>query len=71
VVGHRTRPQSSPTDARSRGSLSRDLAARSESWRLVERYVERYPDDWRLVFRRGDEVLEVSVPEEVWRAFDA
>lgn len=42
----------------------------AESWRLVERYCERYPSDWRLVFKRGDEVLEVSVPEEVWRAFD-
>jgi hypothetical protein len=42
-----------------------------ESWMLVERYCERYPSDWRLVFKRGDEVLEVSVPEEVWRAFDS
>lgn len=41
-----------------------------EQWRLAERYVERYPDDWRLLFRRGDEVLEVAVPEDVWRAFD-
>ena len=40
-------------------------------WMLVERYVEHYPDDWRLVFRRGDMTMEVSVPEEVWRAFDS
>lgn len=33
--------------------------------------VSHYPSDWRLVFKRGDETLEVSVPEEVWRAFDA
>lgn len=46
------------------------LAARSESWVLVERYVERYPHDWRLVFRRDETTLDVSVPEEVWRAFD-
>lgn len=39
-------------------------------WMLVERYVEHYPDDWRLVFRRGEEILEVTVPEDVWRAFD-
>lgn len=42
----------------------------AEQWRLVERYVKHYPDDWRLVFRRGDTVLEVTVPEDVWRAFD-
>ena len=41
------------------------------TWLLVERYCERYPSDWRLVFKRGGEVLEVSVPEDVWRAFDA
>lgn len=39
-------------------------------WTLVERYVADYPHDWRMVFKQGDEVLEVSVPEEVWRAFD-
>lgn len=42
-----------------------------EGWRLVERYCERYPSDWRLVFRRDDGcTLEISVAEEVWRAFD-
>lgn len=41
-----------------------------ESWRLVERYTESWPDDWRLVFRRGDDVVELSVTEEQWRAFD-
>lgn len=52
--------------------MSRMRAAlrRSENWMLVERYVEHYPDDWRLVFCRGDQVLEVTVPEAVWRAFD-
>lgn len=40
-------------------------------WMLVERYVKHYPTGWQLVFRRGDEVLEVSVDEEVWRAFDS
>ena len=45
--------------------------AERDPWSLIERWCERYPHDWRLLFRRGDEVLEVSVPEEVWRAFDA
>jgi hypothetical protein len=49
---------------------SHDATSRKESWVLVERYVARYPHDWRLVFKRDDEVLEVAVPEEVWRAFD-
>jgi hypothetical protein len=65
-----------------------DAATRAETpqvevewrpWVLIERYVESYPDDFRLVFRRirnveadsDPQVLEVSVPEEVWRAFDA
>lgn len=42
-----------------------------ETWRLVEREVEHYPDNWRLVFKRGGEIREVSVPEAVWRAFDS
>lgn len=45
---------------------------KTQPWHLVERYVESYvAGDFRCIFRRGDEVLEVSVPEEVWRAFDA
>lgn len=42
-------------------------------WTLVERYCEHFPDDWRLIFNRADteQTIEVSVPEEVWRAFDA
>lgn len=64
------------SDARCSDTFSPEDTAESiwrteESWRLVERYCERYPSDWRLVFRRDDEVLEVQVPEEVWRAFDA
>ena len=51
-------------------TASRVATRRSESWVLVERYVAHYPHDWRLVFRRGNEQLEVPVPEEVWRAFD-
>lgn len=50
-------------------SRTRGATRGLEQWRLVERYVERFPDDWRLLFRRGDEVLEVTVPEDVWRAF--
>jgi hypothetical protein len=41
-----------------------------ESWRLVERYVEQYPDDWRLVFQKGDAIVELNVTEEQWRAFE-
>lgn len=39
-------------------------------WVLVERWCEHYPDDWRLLFKRDETTLEVSVPEDVWRAFD-
>lgn len=42
----------------------------NEGWILAERYVRRYPYNWVLIFKRKEEVLEISVPEEVWRAFD-
>jgi hypothetical protein len=51
-------------------SESRRVTSRAEKWELVERWVEHYPDDWRLLFKRGQETLEVQVPEDVWRAFD-
>lgn len=46
------------------------LPPETPPWCLVERYVAHYPGDWRLVFRRGEAVIDVPVPEEVWRAFD-
>jgi hypothetical protein len=47
------------------------LAHSNENWVLVERYVNTYsPPDFRLVFKREQSVLEIIVPEEVWRAFD-
>jgi hypothetical protein len=51
-------------------SESRRTTSRAENWELIERWVERYPDDWRLLFKRDQERLEVKVPEDVWRAFD-
>jgi hypothetical protein len=41
-----------------------------KGWELVERWCEHFPDDWRLLFERDGTTLEVSVPEDVWRAFD-
>lgn len=46
------------------------LSIKGENWLLIERYVRRYPYDWAMVFKRGEELLEISVPEEAWRAFD-
>ncbi len=44
---------------------------RGDGWTLIERWCETYPSDWRLYFERPDgATLEVSVSEEVWRAFD-
>jgi hypothetical protein len=51
-------------------SESRRATSRAEKWELIERWCEHYPDDWRLLFQRDRETLEVSVPEDVWRAFD-
>lgn len=49
-----------------------NLSFKNENWILIERYVAKYPSDWRLVFKKGDTslVIDVQVPEEVWRAFD-
>src|SRR4051794_19771206 len=47
------------------------LAHSNEYWVLIERYVNTYsPPDFRLVFRRDQTILNVTVPEDVWRAFD-
>ena len=55
------------------GTESLPAARRSQAkpmWTLVERFLEHYPDDWRLVFKRGDKLVEIVVDEETWRAFD-
>lgn len=42
-----------------------------QAWVLVERYCENFAqNDWRVVLRRGDETLEFSVDEIVYRAFE-
>lgn len=37
-------------------------------WTLVERYCSYR--EYVLVFRRGNETLEVNVAEHVWKSFD-
>lgn len=47
------------------------LGHSNEGWVLVERYVNTFnPPDFRLVFKREDVILQITVPEEAWRAFD-
>lgn len=41
-----------------------------EGWLLIERYVNPYPYTWFLVFKRGETILKIQVPERIWRAFD-
>ena len=59
------------TDVTMYGGVNAHRETEPQTWRLVERYVANYPDDWRCVFRRGNELIEISVPEDVWRAFGA
>jgi hypothetical protein len=47
------------------------LAHSNENWVLVERYVTTFnPPNFLLVFKRGETVLEMTVPQDVWYAFD-
>jgi hypothetical protein len=63
---------SGPSTTQADGSLFQPGNKPSDAtgWVLIERWCEHYPDDWRLLFKRDETTLEVSVPESVWRAFD-
>jgi len=53
-----------------RGYDVEGLKCRASNWHLVERYCESFADDdFRLVFRRGDEIREISVGKEAWEVF--
>lgn len=48
------------------------LGRAAEEWRLVERYCESFKDDdFRLVFKKGEAVLEISVGKEVYDSFSS
>jgi hypothetical protein len=51
-------------------AVGSSLSYTNEGWVLVERYVKKFPDDFRLVFKKSDRVLELQVPKEIWYAFE-
>lgn len=55
---------------KSKEDNQKPVSIKDENWILVERYVRRYPYDWVLIFKQNNELIEISVSEDIWRSFD-
>lgn len=46
-------------------------AANADDWELIERYAADFvTDDFRLVFRRGAQILEIGITHDQFKAFE-
>ena len=62
--------QSRLMNAEHRAEVAQAQVEALDGWLLVERYCESFKDDdFRLVFRRSEHVLEISVGKEAWESF--
>lgn len=53
-------------------AVAEKILEKLEGWKLVERYCHSFKDnDFRLVFKRNDQVLEVSITKEVYDSFSS